>query len=151
MGWRPPADVRAAAAGERVLAWARCADGPAVATRGALLLPGQDRLPWESVEHAAWSAPTLTVTAVDGTVRTADCSDPGALPEVVRERVTASVIGETHVELRRGRGVRLVARRTEPGGVRWSTTFDPGLDPSDPELAAAAQAALAATRSAWGV
>jgi hypothetical protein len=63
--------------------------------------------------------------------------NPGLIPEVVNERVKASVVVQHHVPLRDDKGVRIVARR-KPGGadVTWRVTFDPGLDPQDPDLRA---------------
>ena len=151
MRLRTPASVRAAAPGERVLAWADTVDGAVVVTRDALLLPGRSRLSWTRIEHATWAHSVLTVTTVDGEVVRLTLDDAGDVPEVVRERVTSTVVGETHVPLRGRRGVLLVARRTEGGEVGWSLRWDPGLDPADPDLARAARSALAETRSAWGV
>lgn len=151
MRLRAPVSIRAAAPGERVLAWATCAEGTVVATRDALLLPGSSRLPWPRIEHATWADAVLTVTTVDGETIRLTLDDPGDVPEVVRERVTSTVVGETHVRLRGKAGVLLVARRTETGEVAWSLRWDPGLDSRDPALARAAADALAATRSAWGV
>ena len=54
------------------------------------------------------------------------------------------------VELRGELGARIVARRAGEG-LRWTVTFDPGLDPSDPALRAEADAALAELRSTLGV
>jgi hypothetical protein len=71
---------------------------------------------------------------------------------VVRERVNASIVVQHHAALVGDAGARLVARRI-PGStdLRWSVVFDPGLDPSDPDLRARADEALTALRSALGI
>ena len=79
-------------------------------------------------------------------------ADLGRLPEVVRERVTASIVIQHHVELVGERGARLLARRV-PGttDLRWSVVFDAGLDPADPELRRRADEALAVLRTSLGI
>ncbi len=155
---RVPRPVRDLVGRERVLTFTRDADGRLViVTPRALYLPdGPGRLPWDRVLHASWDAPSLLLTlqpepGLPAYELRLALPAPGSVPAVLRELVTASVVGETHVELAGGRGVRLVARRTEEGTVRWSVVFDAGLDPADPELRGRADAALAEVRAAWGV
>lgn len=161
MRFRPPTDVRARVPGEQVLAWLPSAGSSLVATHRALLLPeGTDpeRLPWDRVLHASWDARSLRITAqaLDGgrpvDLRLPVPADHGSLPEVVRERVKASIVVQHHVELHGEQGARLVARRT-PGDtvLRWSVVFDPGLDPADPALRARADEELARLRASLGV
>ena len=145
---RPPADV---APGERVLAWCRAADGEVLAgTRDALHLP-EVRIPWEEVQAAEWdSDDDLLVVSEVGTwgeerpVHSFSIDDPGRLLELVRERVTASVVLQRHVPLDRRRGLRVVARRAPHGNgpIRWIHEYDEGVDPDDPEVRAAARDAL---------
>jgi hypothetical protein len=160
--WRTPPQVRARVPGERVLAWVVSGDSSLVATEAALVLPDGDapgaRVAWDLVLRAHWEADVVEVTAQSGAGgrpvlhRIALDADPGALPEVVRERVNASIVVQHHVELVGERGARLVARRT-PGSdeLRWSVVFDPGLDPRDPDLRRRADEALTALRVALGV
>ena len=161
MRLRTPDEVRQRAGGERVLAWLPSVGSTLVATDSALVLPeGVEpaRVPWDRVLRASWEATTLRLTAQDPAGgRPADLripvpEDHGSLPEVVRERVNASIVVTRHVELHGEQGARLVARRT-PGSteLRWSVVFDPGLDPSDPVLRARADEALAALRGSLGV
>ena len=98
---------------------------------------------WERLEDAAWDqdADRLTVTEVGayGRPRPAyafDLADPGLLLQLVRERVTASIVLQQHVPVRGNRGVTVIGRRSPAGGpVAWMHAFDPGVDPADPEVA----------------
>jgi hypothetical protein len=137
--------------GERVLA----VGGRTVATDTALHFPGGGgftRLPWERVEQAAWKDGLLVVREVGGVRHAVRLADPGAVPETVRERVTATVVVSTHVKLPGG-GVRIAARRPAKGSgeLRWTFVFDTGLDPADPGLLAEAEQALEEIRRQTGL
>lgn len=144
-------------AGERLLAWAATRDGQAVGgTRHALYLPEGVSLPWEAIESAEWDQETdvLQVREVGtwGDPRstyTAEIGEPGRLLELLRERVTASIVLQRHVPIRGRRGVRVIARRA-PGRtaeVAWFFEYDEGVDPTDPEIAAASDRVLAEARA----
>lgn len=157
---RTPAEVRDAVAdGERILAWAPVQPaGYAIASDAAIYLPVPQmlRLPWDLVTKATFSDAAVLVVegrpepgARDRAWRVL-LSDPGTLPTVVYERVTSSVVVSERIELRGELGARIVARRVGDG-LRWTVTFDAGLDPKDPALRAEADAALAELRSTLGV
>jgi hypothetical protein len=139
------------AEGERVLA----VSGDTVATDAALHFQdgtGFARLPWERVEQAGWRDGVLAVREVGGTRHAVALSEPGSVPETVRERVTATVVVSTHVKLPGGGGVRIAARRPAKGGEpRWTLMFDPGLDPTDPGLLAQAEQAMEEIRRQTGL
>jgi hypothetical protein len=147
------------AAGEKVLAWARAAEGVVAGTRAALYLPGGHRIPWEQVEAADWDndSDTLRVREVGawGEPRptySLVLGDPNRLLQLVRERVTATVVLQRHVPIRGTRGVRVIARRAPAGDrrVTWLFEYDDGIDPDDPFVDHAAQEALAAARDEVG-
>ena len=154
---RPPFEV---APGERVLAWTEATTGEVLAgTREALYLDGT-RLAWEDVEAADWDRDTEVFRVVEvGTwgERRAEhrfaIAEPRRLLELVRERVTASVLLVRHVPIDGRRGVRVIARRAPAGdrGVRWVYEYDEGIDPDDPAVRLAAETALAAARSEVGL
>jgi hypothetical protein len=149
-----------------VLAWAESSAGPVVAgTRDALYVvaPGsqvETRLPWEQVEAADWDRETtrLRISEVgswgeERVEHTLTIEDPGRLLELVRERVTASVVLQRHVPLTGRRGLRVIARRAPRGDrpLAWFYEYDEGVDPDDPDVRTAAAAALAAARDEVGL
>lgn len=145
--------------GERVLAGVELADGRVVAgTRDALYV-GSERIPWESVERADWDSEseTLTVSEVgswgaDRPTHQLAMADPGRLLELVRERVTASVVLQRRVTVAGRRGLFVIARRAPRGDrpLQWVYEFDEGVDPSDPEVRRLAEAGLARARDELG-
>jgi hypothetical protein len=146
--------------GERVLAWAHADDGRVVAgTRDAFYVDGT-RVPWEQVEAADWDLETsvLRVSEVGswGQPRPEHAltiTEPGRLLELVRERVTSTVVLQRHVPVLGRRGLRVIARRAPSGdrAVTWIFEYDAGIDPDDPEVRAVAQAALAQAREEVGL
>lgn len=152
----PPVEV---GPGESVLAWARADDGTVVAgTRDALYV-GDRRLAWEEVEAADWDSDTdrFRVSEVGrwGEQRveySLRLDEPGRLLELVRERVTASVVMQWHVPIDDRRGLRVIARRAPRGDrpVAWFHEYDEGVDPEDPEVRAAAREALRQARAELG-
>jgi hypothetical protein len=159
---RPPVEV---AAGERLLAWAPVSSGGWVGgTRDALYLPTERRVVWEEVQAADWDREQarLLVSEV-GTwgeprlVHDLVLAEPdrGAqrLLNLVRERITASVLLSRHVPIEGRRGVRVIGRRAPSGrsDVQWAYEYDAGIDPDDPFVQTAAAEALAAAKADVGL
>ena len=141
--------------GEKVLAMTTATDGSVLAgTRDAFYVvrDGETRrVPWEQVEAANWDRDTDTFRlsevgswGEERPVHTATLTDPGRLLELVRERVTASVVLQRHVTLGRRRGLRVIARRAPSGAgaVQWVYEYDEGVDPDAPAVREAARSAL---------
>lgn len=164
MGLRRPAPIRVER-GEKLLADAVAEDAHLGGTRDALYvvrrlgtslaLEETLRIPWEDVQAADWDADTSTLRVSEvgswGEPRPTHSfvlDDPARLLQLVRERVTATVLLQRHVPIRGNRGVRVIARRAPAGerDVVWLFEYDPGIDPDDPFVAHAAQEALAAAR-----
>jgi hypothetical protein len=139
---------------ERVLASARLSDGTWVAaTPRALLLPGR-RIDWVTVAHAEWSDEddALRVDQMHGPEGLPErhrliLDDPGRLPEVLRERVTSSIVASRHIPVTGRTGVRVVARRV-PGQdeLVWQVVVDRELDPADQRVQAAGETGIRALR-----
>ena len=149
---------------EKVLAATEAADGTVLAgTRDAFYVrTGEEtrRVPWEQVEAADWDRDTETFRLSEvGTwgeqrpVHTAVLTDPGRLLELVRERVTASVVLQRRVAVSGRRGLRVIARRAPSGsgGVQWVYEYDEGVDPDDPAVRELARATLEAMRGEVGL
>ena len=161
---RTPTPSVAVGPGEKVLASATATDGTVLAgTRDAFYVAtgGEARrVPWEQVEAADWDRDTDTFRLSEvgswgdqRPVHTATLAEPGRLLELVRERVTASVVLQRHVSLGGRRGLRVIARRAPSGagGVQWVYEYDEGVDPDDPGVRAAARAALEVARRDVGL
>ena len=150
--------------GEKVVAWGA---GPgadvtqshfAAATDRALYLQATgERLPWEQISKATWDEPMLELVVDDEDGRPARLvrvrvDDSRDLPAAVHDRVTASVVVSERVDLGNGAGALMVARRaSDSDDVKWTVVFDAGLDASDPDLRASANAALARLRESLGI
>jgi hypothetical protein len=171
-GGRVPADVLARAQlprGEKVLAHTVATDGTwLLGTRLRLVLvdggdPSEERpaiqIPWETVEDASWEQD-------DGRLRVAEIGqygaprptysftvqDPALLLQLIRERVTASIVLQRHLPVRGKLGFTVIGRRSPVGGpVAWMYAYDAGVDPTDPEVVAVADQALEQARAEVGV
>lgn len=158
---------------ERLLAWGTVGvaqESYAVATDRALYIPVPDvahsvgtsapvglvRIPWEGVTKATWDDDFVLVVEgrTEGSARDSAwrvrLHDPRSLPTVVYERVTSMIVVSERVNLVGEAGARIVGRRAGDG-IRWTVTFDPGLNPADPELRRRADGALADLRATWGL
>jgi hypothetical protein len=150
--------------GESALAGARDTSGRwYVGTGLALLVPDRDgwaRLPWEHVERATWDRESERLVVVE----TADFGQPepthsAALPhperllELVRERVTASIVVKNFEPVDGRRGITVTGRRSphSDAEIVWSVLVDPGLDADAAPVRAAADRALAAAQSEIGM
>lgn len=165
--------------GERVLAGAELARGGwVVATTHALIRvsggePGEtgeagetgesgeslaaDRRGWERAGTAAWAdtADMLQVSWI-GTPRPMllefGPAGAGYLPEVVRERVEASVVISRRVPVDARRGVTVAIRRAGPGAPLVTQVVpDRGVKLDDPEVTERVAAELADLRDAVGM
>jgi hypothetical protein len=150
------------ARGERLLAWAETTSGALIGgTRDALYLPDREppRLPWEEISTADWNTDEREFRVLEvGTFGELQpehrlaLEDPDRLLTLVRERVTASIVVQRHVPVRGRLGVRVLGRRA-PGGkgpIAWFVDYDDGLDPSDPDVVAVVDEALASARGDVG-
>lgn len=151
--------ARRSGAGDRLLASTVAATGEIIGgSRDALYL-GDRRVPWEEIEAADWdreeSLFRVAEVGVWGEKRVEHAftiDEPGRLLELVRERVTASVVLQRHVPVAGRRGLRVIARRAPRGDrpIAWFFEYDEGIDPDDPAVRAVATEALTALRGEVG-
>ena len=163
-----PREVTARVEG-RALASAEAVDGTwLVGTRDALFVvrevtasPTDDRrIPWEQVEGADWDreGSRLRVTEVGrygeprpSYVFTLPEVEPAGLLQLIRERVTASVVLQRGQLVEGKRGLKVIGRRSPAGGpISWMHEYDEGIDPDDPAVAEAADALLRSAREDVG-
>jgi hypothetical protein len=116
-------------------------------------------VPWERIEDAAWDQETsrLQITEIGsyGKPRPAHSfeaeQDPALFLQLLRERVTASIVLQRRVPVRGKLGLTVIGRRSPIGGpIAWMHNYEPGLDPDDPEVVAVADEALAGAQSEVG-
>lgn len=147
----------------RVLAAAPTRDGDTwlLGTRTALVAvteAGTTTWPWEQVQAADWDADerVLRVSLIgefgqQRPVAAHPLDQPEKLLQLVRERITASILYLRHHRVTGKHGFRAIGRRSPAGGeVTWMCELDAGLDPATPGLDAAMQAALHRARGEVG-
>lgn len=149
---------------EKVLAFAQDGEAWLLGTRAALVLVGAGenhdtvRLPWQRVQAADWDTDesTLTVSEVGefGRPRATwrfSLENPALLLQLIRERVTASVVLQRGFLIAGKRGFKVIGRRSPEGGpIAWMHEYDAGIDPDDPDVARAAAEVLAQARADVG-
>jgi hypothetical protein len=160
-----PKPVRDAVAG-KVLASAGSADGAwLVGTRDALVVvpseAGEEQVvPWEQVQRADWDvdSSTLTVERVEAfgapvVPLVFEVAAPGPFLQLLRERVSASIVVQKRVVLERKRGLTVIGRRPPSGAgeVTWAYELDKGVDPADPTVVAAAEEGLREAQESLGL
>ena len=158
----PPAAVAARVDG-RPLAFAETTDGTwLIGTRTALVVVAGDlvAIPWEHLEGADWdrdeSRLRFTEIGEFGRPRpsysfTLPDVEPRALLELIRERVTASIVLQRGHLVSGKRGFKVLGRRSPAGGpISWMFEYDEGVDPDDPAVVDAADALLGQARADVG-
>jgi hypothetical protein len=99
------------------------------------------RHPWHEVAEATWDPEDRVVavrwtTAGEPSVRLRLADPPGAVPEVVRERVMSTYVLSQRVAVRGRRGVTVAVRRhAVDGSLLVQAVPDSGIDPARPETA----------------
>jgi len=164
-----PPEVGAQVQG-RALAAAEAVDGTwLVGTRTELVLisavaggprPVETLIPWERLEGADWNREEsrLRFTEVGrygeprpSYVFTLPEVEPAALLQLIRERVTASVVLQRGHLVSGKRGFKVIGRRPPTGGaITWMFEYDEGVDPDDPAVVEAAEALLRRAREDVG-
>lgn len=149
---------------EGVLAAATDTQGGLYAgTATALLVPEGDswvRLPWETIERATWDRDTGRLVVIETAEfgrpeprYEATLDDPRRLLELVRERVTASVVIKFFEPVEGKKGITVSGRRSPHSDDEpvWSVLVDPGLDERSAAVREAAARALAVAQAEIGM
>lgn len=153
----PPEVAAVVGQRERVLAWSPLtSDGLLVATDERLHITEPPlNVRWVEVLGASWDDPMLDVRILTGdgvSGMQVEPTDARSVPQVVRERIEQSLMVEKHVPLLGSQGVRFLARRDPvTAEVFWQRLADPGLDLSNPRVAAAADRAEAELQEIYGL
>ncbi len=144
---------------EQILAWAPLSAGAGYVgltrTHLHVAVSGSDvlHIEWHLVEYATWEDPVLiaVVQRDDQQLRVAmELAAAGFVPQVLRERVSATVAHDSYQYFADGRRVRLVARRSViTGDTAWSMRFDEA-EP-DEQLRVAAEQRLREVRADLGL
>jgi hypothetical protein len=143
----------------RILAWARtpggvCIGSPSMLSYGSE--PAWRHVGWHQIEHGGWNAEThkLSWSIYDGGRDFIDLVEPGRMPELFRERVSASIVAERFVPIAGERGVTVSGRRdlgqTSPA-ISWHQTLGRGLSWNSDEVRTAADVALAELQAEYGL
>jgi len=161
---RPGLPAEAAAvleleAGERVLAWAALPGGgtAAATVEGLRVMTPRGRLvrrPWVDVDHAAWDQDSGTLAVWWVGSRQATPLEVGGgsfLPEVVHERVRASVVLTREVALPGGLSATVALRKAADGALSTQVVPGRGVDIADPQVAALLARARAGLREDAGL
>ena len=145
---RVPGEARALVlADERVLAWAETSAGWVVATPTHFVTADGQRVAWESVQRATWDEGVLLLRRPgEPDVRLSLALKETALPEVVRERVEASIVLTEKVALSLGDAVIMARRPPSGGDISWTVVFEGG-DEDDPAMQAEASAEVERLRA----
>lgn len=133
-----------------------------IATENALYFAGKSadsplRISWPEILKATWEDPWLEITTKSGETIKLHLDPCGAIPPVVRDRVTTSVLYREVITLDTGDTVTMIGRR-EPSDtgdfsneITWLIEFSPDADQTDPVLRESAQRALNELRHTLGV
>jgi hypothetical protein len=146
--------------GERLLAWSSLVGGGAAAATMhdlRIVTPRGRKIvrDWVAIDHAVWEQDSsmLVIWWVDTRTTTPleIQDDVGRLPEVVRERVQASVVLTASVPLPGSRAPgRVALRRTRDGSLTGQSLVPPGVKADTPDVARRLTAGLAALWSEAG-
>lgn len=122
---------------------------------------GVRRVGWEKVERAEWDSEESVLhvweTTAFGTPLVGThlpVEDLGKFGQLLRERVSASIVIQRHYPITGKKGLRIVGRRNPAdtsAEVAWNFVLDKGIEPTRPGLLDAAEDALKGLRDELGL
>jgi hypothetical protein len=123
----------------RILAWAGTPIGFGIASSAVFSYGNQEaweHIGWHEIERGGWNAELRRLSwvlyaapGIAATRGSLELTEPGRIPELFRERISASIAVEKFVPLSGERGVIITARRDfgRRGAVSWHGTLTRGL------------------------
>jgi hypothetical protein len=152
-------DLLGLSGGDRVLAWSALVGGGwAVATPEALraVLPTGHLVnrPWTDVDHVAWDADSRMLAVWWVGSRQAsplEVEEGSFLPEVLHERVRASMVLSLDVDVPGGGTVRVALRQAHDGALSTQAIPGRGIRMKDPAVATLVERARAQLRDEAGL
>ena len=143
----------------RILSWTYAREGFCVGTPTHLNVgdtSGWLHVGWHEIERGDWNAETqaLRWAQYGGRRGTAHHDPPARMPELLRERIAASIVLEKFVPVRGDKGVIISARRSlssPDAQVLWHRSISPGLRWDDRGVEELAEATIADLRSEYEI
>ena len=145
----------------RILAWAMTPAGFCIASPATFSNGNEDaweHIGWHEIERGGWNAELRTLSwvfyAAPGQAATRgslELIESGRMPELFRERISATIAVEKFVPLSGERGVTITARRDLGGGgaVSWHGTLTRGLSWQTNGVPAAVDQAMEQVRAEY--
>src|SRR5919112_4787998 len=135
----------------RILAWARTPSGVCIGSPSMFSYGNESawrHVGWHQIEHGGWNSEThkLSWSTYEGRREFLELAEPGRMPELFRERVSASIVAERFVPIAGERGVTVSGRRDlaeASPAITWHQTLGRGLSWNSDEVRKAANVALA--------
>jgi hypothetical protein len=147
----------------RILGWAKTPAGFCIASPAAFSFGDQlawDHLGWHEIERGGWNAELNKLSwvryAAPGEAPThgvLELTEPGRLPELFRERISATIAVERFVPISGERGVIIAARRDlgGSGAVVWHGTLTRGLSWQTDGVRAAVDQAMEQVKAEYDI
>jgi len=147
----------------RILAWARTSTGYCIASPAILSYGDENEwknIGWHEIERGGWNAELRKLSWVlhgapgnPSPRGSLQLVEPGRLPELFRERVSATIALERFIPLVGAHGVTITARRDlgASGMVAWHSTLTRGLSWESDGVRAAVDQAMEELRAEYDV
>lgn len=148
----------------RILAWAETTTGFCIASLSTMSYGAElvwEHLGWHEIERGEWNAELnklswVRYAAAPGEAAARgvlELTEPGRLPELFRERISATIAVERFVPLAGERGVVIAARRDlgGSGAVVWHGTLTRGLSWQTDGVRAAVDQAMEQVKTEYDV
>lgn len=150
-----PAEVKALAAKLQVLSYTDSEVGLIVATSVGLNM-AENQIPWPDIYQASFDPPRLKIsyqTAAGNVSKVISLNpilDPNDFPNLVRAKVTSTVIVQNQIEYQNGLVVTFSARRKTATELNFVVSADSGIDITEPQFQAWAKFQLAEFKETFG-